>query len=79
MKDNFETALKVGKPVARQATKNDKRFLASECPLAVEHIAQGINRLNEKPSQMKTVAHPILLLALAYGLMDENFQLLTKD
>ena len=79
MKDNFETALKVGKPAARQATKNDKRFIASECPLAVEHIAQGVNRLNEEPSQMKTVAHPILLMALAYGLMDENFQLLTKD
>lgn len=79
MGDNFETALKVGKPVARQVIKNDKAFIASECPLAVEHIAQGVDRLSEEPAQMKTVAHPILLMAYAYGLMDDNFQLLAKD
>lgn len=79
MKDNFETALKVGKPVARQALKNEKQFVASECPLAGLHIAQGIERLADDPVEMETVAHPILLLARAYGLMDENFELIGQE
>jgi glycerol-3-phosphate dehydrogenase subunit C len=78
MKDNFETALKVGKPVARQALKNGKHFVASECPLAGLHIAQGIERLVDEPTTMETVAHPILLLAQAYGLVDEKFELTAK-
>ena len=78
MKDNFETALKVGKPVARQALKNGKHFVASECPLAGLHIAQGIELLGDEPATMETVAHPILLFARAYGLMDEKFELTAK-
>ncbi len=69
MKDNFETALKVGKPVARQAVRNKKRFLASECPLAGMHIAQGIAKLDgDNKPEIETVAHPILLFARAYGI-----------
>ena len=44
-RSNFETALKVGKPVARQALKNAKPFLASECPLAGMHIVQEMEML----------------------------------
>ena len=68
MKDNFETALKVGKPVARQAVRNKKRFLASECPLAGLHIAQGIEKLEGEKPEIETVAHPIILFARAYGI-----------
>jgi glycerol-3-phosphate dehydrogenase subunit C len=68
MKDNFETALKVGKPVARQAVRNAKRFLASECPLAGMHIAQGIEKLEGEKPAIETVAHPIILFARAYGI-----------
>ncbi len=67
MKDNFETALKVGKPVARQAARNAKRFVASECPLAGMHIGQGIERLDGETPPIETVAHPILLFARSYG------------
>ena len=42
MKGNFETALKVGKPVVRQALRDPKPHLASECPLAAMHILQGM-------------------------------------
>jgi glycerol-3-phosphate dehydrogenase subunit C len=42
LKENFDTALKVGKPVARQALRNATPFLSSECPLAAMHIAQGM-------------------------------------
>ncbi len=73
LKDNFETALKVGKPVARDALKADKRYLASECPLAGKHIMQGMQRLaGEKPDgpqlAVERALHPIELFAQAYGL-----------
>ena len=68
MKGNFETALKVGKPVARQAVRNAKQYLASECPLAGVHIHQGIDRLDGDKPEIETVAHPIILFAKAYGI-----------
>ncbi|BBK33851.1 glycerol-3-phosphate dehydrogenase subunit C [Stella humosa] len=68
MKGNFETALKVGKPAARQAAKSGKQFLASECPLAGTHLKQGIERLEGDVPEIELVAHPILLMARAYGL-----------
>ena len=38
--ENFETAVKVGKPAAQAALKNDTSFVASECPLAADHLMQ---------------------------------------
>ncbi len=66
MKGNFDLALKVGRPVARQAVEAAKRHVASECPLAGEHILQGMERLGDgvHPSE---APHPIQLLARAYG------------
>jgi glycerol-3-phosphate dehydrogenase subunit C len=69
MKDNFATALKVGKPVARTAAKNGKTYLASECPLAGEHIVQGLQRLDEAKPNIEHSLHPVELLAKAYGLV----------
>ncbi len=67
MKGNFETALKVGKPVARSAAQSGKRHLASECPLAAVHILQGMERLGgEQPAN--ALLHPIELMARAYGI-----------
>jgi len=68
MKDNFETAIKVGRPVARQAVKNAKKYVASECPLAGLHIAQGIDRLPDDKPEITPAAHPIILFARAYGI-----------
>jgi glycerol-3-phosphate dehydrogenase subunit C len=72
MKENYEVALKVGKPVATQALKQAKAFVASECPLAGSHIAQGIERLGKDggpatPPEFETL-HPIEIFARAYGL-----------
>lgn len=64
---NFETALKVGKPVARQAQASGKRYVVSECPLAGAHIGQGIERLGADGPAPELIAHPIELLARAYG------------
>ncbi len=69
LKENFEVALKVGKPVARQAAGGDKAFVASECPLAGEHIIQGMERLEkDAPKELRHASHPIELFAQAYGL-----------
>ncbi len=64
-KENFEVALKVGRPVARQARESGKRQIASECPLAATHILQGVERLGgPTPAH---APHPIEILARAYG------------
>ncbi|MSP82896.1 MAG: glycerol-3-phosphate dehydrogenase [Alphaproteobacteria bacterium] len=65
---NFEVGLKVGRPVARAAAKSAGRQLASECPLAGSHIAQGMERLDEGAVARAVARHPIELMAEAYGL-----------
>jgi glycerol-3-phosphate dehydrogenase subunit C len=69
MKENFEVALKVGKPVARRARENKTTFVVSECPLAREHIIQGMERVNggETEVVVEPVQHPIQLVARAYA------------
>lgn len=69
MKGNFDVALKVGKPVARQAMNADKRHVASECPLAGAHIQQGIDALRNDEPRNAEAPHPIQLFAKAYGLV----------
>ncbi|HEU4826349.1 MAG TPA: heterodisulfide reductase-related iron-sulfur binding cluster [Dongiaceae bacterium] len=70
MKGNFEIALKVGKPVARQALQSGKAHVASECPLAADHIVQGMERLaTDGAAYPHEPQHPIQLFAKAYGLM----------
>ncbi len=70
MKENFEVALKVGKTTARQAAKSEKRYIASECPLAGTHILQGIERLGGEQPAIELAAHPVILFARAYGLVE---------
>ncbi|MGQ9368160.1 heterodisulfide reductase-related iron-sulfur binding cluster [Azospirillum sp. ST 5-10] len=68
MEPNFPVALKVGKPVATQAIKSGKAMVASECPLAGQHIMQGIERQGAAPDTAhSTNLHPIEILARAYG------------
>jgi glycerol-3-phosphate dehydrogenase subunit C len=69
LKDNFEVALKIGRPAARQAAEGGKTFLASECPLAGVHLLQTMERLDGAPGPADERAHhPIELFARAYGL-----------
>ena len=65
-KGNFETALKVGKPVAKTVSDSGKGFVTSECPLAGVHIQQGVEKLGGAKPEL--VRHPIQILARAYGL-----------
>jgi glycerol-3-phosphate dehydrogenase subunit C len=66
MKENFEVALKVGRPVARAALDSEKTHVASECPLAAMHIGQGMARLDGREAAQPL--HPIQIVAKAYGL-----------
>jgi glycerol-3-phosphate dehydrogenase subunit C len=68
LNENFETAIKSGKPVARQALKNATRFVSSECPLAGMHIAQGMEIEAGTAVLPQRQLHPIELVARAYGI-----------
>ena len=66
--ENFETAVKVGKPAAQTALKNDTSFVASECPLAADHLMQVMEMTaGEQKPKPSRADHPIELLARAYG------------
>jgi len=68
-KDNFEVAMKVGRPVARKIANAGKTHLASECPLAGAHIVQGLERQSDDgPPAHSQAQHPIELMARSYGL-----------
>ncbi|MBK8160118.1 MAG: glycerol-3-phosphate dehydrogenase [Rhodospirillaceae bacterium] len=69
LKENFDIALKIGKPVARQMMNSGKRQISSECPLAGAHILQGIGVLKPGEQLAEEAPHPIELFARAYGLM----------
>jgi len=68
MKQNFETGMKVGEPVIRQAAESGRAYLASECPLAGEHIVQGMERVGTGRARPTRAHHPIELMAMSYGI-----------
>ncbi len=72
MKGNFETAIKVGRPVARQALNDKKAFVASECPLAGMHVLQGMELMAKGDKIPDRAQHPIELFAQAYGIAIGN-------
>jgi glycerol-3-phosphate dehydrogenase subunit C len=71
--ENFDIAVKVGKPAAQAALKNDTLFVASECPLAAEHLLQVMEMTasddGHTPKPVRA-DHPIELMARSYGLME---------
>jgi glycerol-3-phosphate dehydrogenase subunit C len=79
-KENFDTAIKVGRPVARQAI--EMPLIASECPLAADHILQGVELQaaakaddadgGERPPVPARTYHPLELFAMAYGFANET-------
>jgi len=70
--ENFDIAVKVGKPAAQAAIKNDTSYIASECPLAGEHLMQVMEMTagDQKPKPARA-DHPIEILARAYGIEQE--------
>jgi glycerol-3-phosphate dehydrogenase subunit C len=59
------TAMKIGKPVFKAMAKDTPDFIASDCPMAGHHIAQGM-QIAGTPA--KALQHPLSLVRLAYGL-----------
>jgi glycerol-3-phosphate dehydrogenase subunit C len=68
LNENFETAVKIGRPVARQALKNATQFVSSECPLAGMHIVQEMEIEAGTEALPQRQLHPIELVARAYGI-----------
>jgi len=71
MKENFETALKVGKNASRAAIRNGSAYVVSECPLAADHLVQGMEREDAEKAHENASGkglHPIELIAKSYGL-----------
>jgi glycerol-3-phosphate dehydrogenase subunit C len=64
----FDVAMKVGRPVARQAAGNGPGYVMSECPLAGVHIAQGMEKQSSDKLKPELVSHPVQLMARAYGI-----------
>ncbi|HLB06600.1 MAG TPA: heterodisulfide reductase-related iron-sulfur binding cluster [Alphaproteobacteria bacterium] len=72
-----EVAVRVGKPVARQALERASAYVASACPLAAGHLVEGMDKLESEPGRGPAppragrAHHPIELMALSYGFGDE--------
>ena len=64
-------ALKLGKPLVRALKKEDSNYIASTCPLAALHIEDIFSILESDKRDLK-VYHPIELLALSYGILNEK-------
>jgi len=69
--ENFKVAVKVGRPAANQALRNEGAQIASECPLAADHLAQTMDIVagDANGRQVRHGVHPIEILARAYGLV----------
>ncbi len=63
-------AMKIGKPVFRSMAGAKPDYISSDCQLAGHHIEQGIGRFAQDAlgGKTPTVAHPITLVRIAYGL-----------
>jgi glycerol-3-phosphate dehydrogenase subunit C len=70
-RENFDVAVKVGKPAARQALREGHAHVASECPLAANHLLQvmRLTAADSEPPRPARAHHPIELFARAYGLV----------
>jgi glycerol-3-phosphate dehydrogenase subunit C len=67
MKDTFPVAKKVGKPAARQVAQKGTENLCSDCPLACKHLGQLLVAELPAGAAQPAQAHPIEILARAYG------------
>jgi len=65
MKKTHGVAVKVGKPAARQVAQKANATLCSDCPLACQHLGELVAASG---SALPDEAHPIEVLARAYGL-----------
>ena len=70
-KNNFDMAIKVGKPVARKAVQLENKFIISECPLAGTHIKQGMDKIDIS-NKSEVLSHPLEILAKSMNIENEK-------
>jgi glycerol-3-phosphate dehydrogenase subunit C len=73
VKETRQPALKTGRPVFRTAANQARGHIASDCPLAAQHIVHNVRELNAKDgneTMAKEPEHPIQIFARAYGLLE---------
>jgi glycerol-3-phosphate dehydrogenase subunit C len=68
MKATHDVAVKVGKPAARQVAQKGNETLCSDCPLACKHLGELVTVDLKDGAHPPAQAHPIEILAAAYGL-----------
>jgi glycerol-3-phosphate dehydrogenase subunit C len=73
LKKTHGCAVKVGRPVFRAAENQARGHIASDCPLAANHIALQVKALaakDGKDAPAQKAEHPIEIVARAYGLLE---------
>jgi glycerol-3-phosphate dehydrogenase subunit C len=68
MKETHGIAMRVGKPAAKQVAQKGNDALCSDCPLACKHLGQLVSAELPQGAAPPRQAHPIEILAQAYGL-----------
>ncbi len=66
LKETYDVAVKVAKPVIRAAKKTAKAHVVSDCPLAAKHLHHMLEG-EDVPSHDSVMRHPIEIFAQAYG------------
>lgn len=69
LQPTFDIAMKVGRPAARTAVTQANAHVVSDCPLAAKHLKQ-VMRAQDAEKTPSDAAHPIELMAKAFGLME---------
>ncbi|MDQ0466542.1 glycerol-3-phosphate dehydrogenase subunit C [Caulobacter ginsengisoli] len=69
MKETRPSAVKVGKPAAKQVAQKADETLCSDCPLACKHLGQLLIAELPDGSAQPAQAHPIEIIARSYGLV----------
>lgn len=67
-KENFSAGMAMGERVAQRMAEGGRHHLAAECPLAGDHIAQGLERIGVSAPGATRARHPIELVAMSYGI-----------
>jgi glycerol-3-phosphate dehydrogenase subunit C len=75
VKPTHDVAVKIGKPVFRAVVSQARGHIASDCPLAAQHIVTNAQKLaasEGKELPTRAPEHPIQILARAFGLVGDK-------
>ena len=68
LEKNHPVAVEFGRPIIERIILDQRQYFASECPLAGNHLLDGISKYDKYGhSNVERSFHPIQLLAKTYG------------